>query len=68
MKVIKVLWGLIFDDWRLVLTLVIGLILSAILALAHIKLAAAIVFWLFLPLSLWISIEAELRKRLRKGQ
>ncbi len=60
MKVIKKLWGLLYDDARLVLTLVVALLLSLLLKLINLPTIAAIAIWLGLVVSLWISIEHEL--------
>lgn len=64
MKAIKVLVGLVFDDWRLVTTLIIGILVAVLLVVAHLALLGAIAFWIALPVSLWISTNAELRKKL----
>lgn len=66
MKALKVLVGLVFDDWRLVITLLIGIAVSGILVMTHLPLLAAIVFWITLPISLWISTDTELKKKLSK--
>lgn len=65
MKAIKVLVGLVFDDWRLVTTLLIGIIVALLLVAAHAALLGAIAFWIALPVSLWISTDAELKKKLK---
>ena len=60
MKVIKKLWGLLYDDARLVMGLIVALLLSLLLKLINLPTFAAIVIWLGLVVSLWISIEHEL--------
>ncbi len=60
MRAIKKLWGLLYDDARLVVTLVVALLLSLLLKLLNLPTIAAIVIWLGLVVSLWISIEHEL--------
>ncbi len=63
MKVIKKLWGLLYDDARLVMGLIVALLLSLLLKLINLPTFAAIVIWLGLVVSLWISIEHELSKK-----
>lgn len=61
MKALKIVWGLLVDDARLATALVIALILAYALSLAHQPVFAAIIIWLGLIVSLWISIEHQLR-------
>lgn len=63
MNVIKTILGLIYDDARLVLTLGVALAISLIFRLAHQPLIAAVLIWAGLIVSLWISIEHELKQK-----
>lgn len=67
MKVLKVLWGLLVDDTRLVSILLFSLLLSVIAAtVVHQIVAAALFIWLGLLGSLWVSIEHELKVKVTK--
>lgn len=61
MKVLRVLVGLIFDDWRLVAPLLAGLVLAAACVSLHHRLWAAAIVWIALPVSLWVSTESAAR-------
>ncbi|MCL6453958.1 MAG: hypothetical protein K6T78_10155 [Alicyclobacillus sp.] len=67
MKVVKVLWGLLVDDGRLAISLVVGLVIAYILrSAAHLPLVASILIWVSLIFALWFSIEHQLRLKLKK--
>lgn len=67
MKAVRVVIGLVFDDWRLVAALLIGVVFAATLSWFHQRFLGAIVFWLSLPISLWISTNAECKRTLKQG-
>lgn len=66
MKVLSALWGLIVDDVRLASILIVSLLISWGVSLAHQQVLAAIVIWAGLLISLWVSIEHQLRLKLKK--
>lgn len=66
MRVLKVLWGLLVDDGRLASILVVSLIVAFVVALAGLKLIAAVVIWLGLIISVWVSVEHQLKLKLKK--
>lgn len=66
MRVLKVLWGLLVDDARLASILVLSLIVAFVVALAGLKFVAAIVIWLGLIVSIWVSVEYQLQLKLKK--
>ncbi|KPV44064.1 hypothetical protein [Alicyclobacillus ferrooxydans] len=68
MKVLKVLWGLLVDDGRLASILVISLVVAYIVSLAGVKWLAALVIWLGLIVSLWVSIEHQLKLKVHKSR
>lgn len=65
MKVVKKLWGLLYDDARLVLTLIVALFGAFLLQALRLSTLAAIVIWFGLVVSLWVSIEHELTLKRR---
>ncbi|QSO50437.1 hypothetical protein JZ785_15975 [Alicyclobacillus curvatus] len=66
MRVLKIIWGLLVDDARLASILVLSLLIAFVLSLAGLKSIAAIVIWLGLVISLWISIDHQLKLKLKK--
>jgi Kef-type K+ transport system membrane component KefB len=67
-KILSTLWGLLFDDARLAVTLLIALAIAAIASLVgHMPTLGAIVIWLGLIVALFISIEHQLTSKLRKS-
>jgi len=67
MKVLSTLWGLLVDDGRLASILVIAIIISAVLTNAlSLPLSGAIVLWAGLLVSLFFSIEHQLRLKSKK--
>ncbi|MFC5452452.1 hypothetical protein [Paenibacillus aestuarii] len=67
MKVLSTLWGLLVDDGRLASILVIAIIISAVLTNAlNLPLAGAVVLWAGLLVSLFYSIEHQLRLKSKK--
>lgn len=66
MKAVKVLWGLIVDDVRLVVVLSIGLVLAWGLTAIHQPLLAAVMIWIALMVALWVSIDHQARVRRSK--
>jgi hypothetical protein len=66
MRVLKIIWGLLVDDARLASILVLSLVIAFVLSLAGLKSIAAIVIWLGLVISLWISIDHQLKLKLKK--
>ncbi len=65
MGVLKVIWGLLVDDIRLVSILVLSLILSSLFTLAHQGRIAAFIIWFGLIISLWVSIEYQLKLKVK---
>lgn len=70
MKVLATLWGLIVDDGRLAYTLGLFIIIGATLSYFQQPWIAAIVIWLGLLVSLWVSVIHQLNKKqgIDKGQ
>ncbi|HET7559827.1 MAG TPA: hypothetical protein VFK80_07690 [Limnochordia bacterium] len=68
MKAVQVAWGLLFDDARLGIGVVLSLLLAALLAYVHAAVPAAIVLWLGLIAALTISIRHEQRSVLARRQ
>lgn len=66
MGALKVIWGLLVDDARLAIGLVVALVLALCCSHFHQPLLGAIVIWAGLGVSLWISIEHQLILKLRK--
>ncbi|WP_155837174.1 hypothetical protein [Aneurinibacillus terranovensis] len=66
MKVLSTLWGLLVDDGRLAFILLLSLLIAGGLSLAHQSFMAAIVIWLGLMVSLWVSIMYQLQSKLSK--
>ena len=66
MRVLKVLWGLLVDDGRLASILVLALVIAFVLSLGGLKFLAAIVIWLGLVISVAISVEHQLKLKLKK--
>ncbi|QQE77591.1 hypothetical protein [Alicyclobacillus sp. SO9] len=65
-KVISTLWGLVVDDARLAWTLVVALLIAAVMAyILHLAFIAAVVIWLGLILSLVLSVEHQLKLRMK---
>jgi hypothetical protein len=66
--ILSTLWGLLFDDARLAVTLLVALAIAAIVSLVgHMPIVGAIVIWLGLIAALFISIEHQLTSKLRKS-
>jgi hypothetical protein len=65
MKALSVLWGLFFDDFRLVLILAITLILTAVCKFAHWTSVSPYVFVVGLLVALFVSIEHQLKLKTR---
>lgn len=66
MKVIRKLWGLLVDDGRLASILMIALILaSGVSFLLHHRTIAAGLIWLGLIVSLVVSVEHQLKAKLK---
>ena len=68
MRALRTLWGLLFDDARLVCTLAVALIAAAVLSRAGQALPAAVVIWAGLILSLWFSTGHQLRLKRAKDR
>ena len=67
MKAIKVMWGLLVDDGRLAALLLVSLIGSALVSvLGHHAQLAAYVIWAGLLVSLAVSIEYQLKQKMKK--
>lgn len=66
MNALKTLWGLVYDDARLVVTLIAALAAALLLSLAHQPLLAAVAIWLGLIIALWVSIEHELKRKINQ--
>lgn len=60
------LWGLLFDDTRLALTVIITLAVCGVLKLANATVGSPYVMVVGLLIALWISIEHQLRLKLKK--
>lgn len=66
MSVLKILWGLLVDDARLVFTLGISLIAAFLFSRLSWPLVAAIAIWVGLLAALWASTDHQLKlKRTR---
>lgn len=63
MKVLKVVWGLLFDDARLVIVLFIALCCAGVLSYLGQHVLAAALIWIGLFAALTVSIEHQLRLR-----
>lgn len=62
MKVLKVVWGLLFEDVRLVWILLASILLSVLaVEVVHQFVIAGLFLWLGLVGSLWLAIEHELK-------
>jgi len=67
MKAIQVIWGLLVDDGRLATLLMATLIVSALVSvLGHQAQLAAYIIWGGLLVSLSVSIEYQLKQKLKK--
>lgn len=66
MKTLKVLWGLLVDDGRLASILIVALIIGSIVSAAGLKTLGAVAIWLGLLVSLGVSIEHQLKLKLKK--
>jgi len=66
MKILRVLWGLLVDDARLGFILVVSLVIGDVVARAGFQTVAALVIWAGLVGSLWVSVNHQLRLKLRK--
>jgi hypothetical protein len=66
MRVLNVLWGLLVDDGRLAGILALSLVLACVACIAQQPLVGAIMIWAGLVISLWVSIEHQLQKKLTK--
>lgn len=66
MKALKVLWGLLVDDARLASILLISLVVAFIVSLMGMKLLGAIIIWVGLVVSVWASVEHQLKLKLSK--
>jgi hypothetical protein len=66
MGVLKVIWGLLVDDAHLATILAVSLVISFGVSRMHHPTAAALVIWLGLIVSLWISVEHQLQLKLKK--
>ena len=66
MHILKTIWGLLVDDIRLASILVISLVIGCVVSLVHDSQLGAYVIWAGLIVSLWISIEHQLKLKLRK--
>lgn len=66
MGVLKKLWGLLVDDGRLASILVLSLIVAFGVSRAGLTFAAAIVIWLGLIVSVWVSVDHQLQLKRRK--
>lgn len=64
MSVLKVIWGLLVDDGRLASVLCGALVVAYVFSAAGQSMAGAIVIWAGLIVSLWFSIEHQLRLKL----
>ena len=65
MSWLRVMWGLVVDDGRMVSTLGAGLVLAYLCRLAHWPTLAAVIIWLSLLGALGYAVEVQLRKKLR---
>jgi hypothetical protein len=66
--ILSTLWGLLFDDARLAVTLLVALVIAAVVSLVgHLPSVGAIVIWLGLIVALFISIEHQLVSKLHKA-
>lgn len=65
-KVLKVLWGLLVDDISLASILIMALILSVLAVVAQQVHLAAYIIWIGLLVSLWVSVEHQLKQKLKK--
>lgn len=67
MKVLQTLWGLLIDDGRLASVLLIALILAGIASLLEKwTVIGAVLIWLGLIFSLIVSVEHQLRLKVKK--
>lgn len=66
MKVLKKLWGLLVDDGRLATILVVALVVAYIISASGQHLIGAIVIWLGLIIALWVSVDHQLRLKVKK--
>lgn len=66
MRVLKVLWGLLVDDARLASILVVALVIGYVASLAGWHTIGAIVIWLGLIVSLWVSVSHQLKRKIGK--
>ncbi|UOF90948.1 hypothetical protein LSG31_01270 [Fodinisporobacter ferrooxydans] len=66
MNALKILWGLLVDDSRLVSVVLLSLILAFLLSSIHMVHIAAYVIWVGLIVSLWISVEHQLKLKIKK--
>lgn len=66
MRALKVVWGLLVDDGRLAFVLALALVISFVLSHFHQPLLGALVIWVGLLASLWISIEHQLKLKAKK--
>jgi hypothetical protein len=64
-KIIKIVWGLLFDDVRLAVFLLLALTIAAILCNLGYNSLGMIVMWLGMLLALFISIEHQLQNKLK---
>lgn len=65
-KVLQVLWGLLVDDIRLASILILALMLSVSAVVVHRVHLAAYIIWIGLLVSLWVSVEHQLKQKLKK--
>lgn len=66
MGVFKTLWGLLVDDRRLASIIVVSLIVAFGVSRAGLALMAALVIWLGLIVSLWVSVDHQLQIKRRE--
>lgn len=62
---LKVIWGLLIDDARLAVTLLISLAVSAVSSKLGYPFVGMLCIWVGLVLALYISIEHQLRLKVR---
>jgi len=65
-KVLKKLWGLLVDDGRLATILVVALVVAYVISASGQHLIGAIVIWLGLIIALWVSVDHQLRLKVKK--
>lgn len=66
MKVLKKLWGLLVDDGRLATILVVALVVAYVISASGQHIIGAIVIWLGLIIALWVSVDHQLRVKVKK--